>query len=82
MGFLKFLSPVAMLFGGDEEDDQPQPQPQVIQQTAADPNAKTPEQIEKEKKQKLIAINAGQDTAFNPLAEEEETVTNKTLLGL
>lgn len=82
MGFLKYLSPVAMLFGMGDDDDDSTPAAATTP-TSTDDGTKTAAQIEKERQQKTVRANAGGSNTFNPLSTDEpNSVTSKTLLGL
>jgi len=57
--------------------------PAAPEQTAIEDPAVKKKQGEKEKRQQLLRSNAGErSTAFTPLANDNETVTSKSLLGL
>lgn len=78
---LSFVSPIASLFGGFDEEE-PQTQTVVQQVEEDDDTTQTAEEQEKARKNALIQANAGTQNT-SPLVKSEDTeVTKKTLLGL
>ena len=77
--FSSFIGASGGLFGGG--DDSPAPRTIQNSEPQVDEAAKAAS-AKKKKQQKQVAANSGSQNTFNPLSNDSEDVTAKTLLGL